>query len=175
MTYIWTGPFPEGGGRLEGAVVQVTVALGLSSIRLEVHDPYDVSAPVTTSIAVVDRTPPSLAVSISPNALWPPNHGMRPVHAGVTASDTCDPDPAVRLVSVTSSEPEDGTGDGDLPQDIQGASVGTPDVDFQLRAERQGGGSGRIYEVCYTATDQSSNVATYCATVTVPHDRRAAR
>jgi len=51
-----------------------------------------------------------------------------------------------------------------------GHDVGTADTEFQLRAERLGGGTGRIYTITYTASDASGNTATATATVTVPHD-----
>jgi flagellar hook assembly protein FlgD len=35
-------------------------------------------------------------------------------------------------------------------QDIRGASIETPDLCFDLRAERAGNGSGRVYEVDQT-------------------------
>ena len=46
---------------------------------------------------------------------------------------------------------------------------GTPDVQFKLRAERAGGGDGRVYTIVYTASDGSGNTAVAVATVTVPH------
>jgi hypothetical protein len=76
-----------------------------------------------------------------------------------------------KLVSVTSNEPDNGTGDGNFPNDIQGVDLGGPDLDFQLRAERQGGGHGRTYTACYSATDAAGNVTTACGTVLVPHDQ----
>ena len=89
--------------------------------------------------------------------------------ATIVTSDTCDASPAIRLVSITSNEPDNGLGDGDKPQDIQGAAFGTDDRQFLLRSERSGGGSGRIYTITYSATDASGNVTTRQATVTVPN------
>jgi hypothetical protein len=45
------------------------------------------------------------------------------------------------------------------------------DSDFRLRAERAGGGAGRIYTVGYTAVDVSGNVTTVENYVLVPHDQ----
>jgi hypothetical protein len=39
-----------------------------------------------------------------------------------------------------------------------------------IRAERDGTGSGRIYELIYSATDASGNATPASAVVTVPHD-----
>jgi hypothetical protein len=45
------------------------------------------------------------------------------------------------------------------------------DTHFQLRAERMGGGDGRVYTITYTATDDSGNSTTEIAEVRVPHNR----
>jgi hypothetical protein len=68
-------------------------------------------------------------------------------------------------VTVTSNEPENGTGDGDLAPDfvISGGAV-------QVRAERAGNGSGRIYTITATASDLAGNTTTQTATGKVPHD-----
>jgi hypothetical protein len=83
-----------------------------------------------------------LHLTVTPNVLWPPDHSLRSVTVGITTTDHCDSNPRVRLLSVTSSEPDNGLGDGDMPGDIVGASIGTDDRSFQLRAERAGIGSG---------------------------------
>ena len=46
-----------------------------------------------------------------------------------------------------------------------------PTDSFELRADRLGRGNGRIYTVTYTAKDNTGNVTTHTATVTVPHDQ----
>jgi hypothetical protein len=40
-----------------------------------------------------------------------------------------------------------------------------------LRAERSGGGSGRIYTVTVEATDEAGNTTTATTEVTVPHSK----
>ena len=86
-------------------------------------------------------------------------------------TDDYDPNPAVELVSVTSSEPDDGPGDGHTTGDIRGAHIGTDDRSFQLRAERSGSGPGRAYTVIYRATDASGNAAIASAIVFVPKSK----
>jgi len=122
-------------------------------------------------VTVVDTTPPSISVELGPTVLWPPNHKLVDVTAVVTASDACDAAPAVRLASITSDEPDNGRGDGNTTGDVAGAEFGADDREFQLRAERRGGGAGRTYTVTYEAVDASGNVAAAAATVFVPHDR----
>ena len=93
------------------------------------------------------------------------------VVATVNAQDGCDgSDVIVELRSIVSSEPEDGRGDGATGPDIQGASFGTGDLEFAVRAERSGGGAGRIYTATYRATDKAGNTTDTAATVVIPHD-----
>lgn len=108
--------------------------------------------------------PPTLSVSVSPDALWPPNHKYQTVQATPTASGDVA---SVMLLSVTSNEPDDGLGDGDEPNDI----VIVDDFTVKLRAERSGTGEGRVYTLTYQATNTCGNTATATATVTVPHSR----
>jgi len=98
---------------------------------------------------------------------------MVPVHVQVTAQDLCGPVTQFVLSSVVSSEPDDAAGftDGATADDIQGAEIGTFDTDLLLRAERAGGGPGRVYTLTYEATDGSGNVGSGVAAVTVPHDQ----
>src|SRR5262249_4628087 len=113
--------------------------------------------------------PPNLSVSVSPGQLFPSNHKLVPITVTVVATDTCDASPVVRLVSIRSNEPDNGLGDGDQPQDIQGPASGTDHRQFPLRSERGGTGPGRVYTITYSATDASGNTTVRQATVTVPH------
>ena len=119
---------------------------------------------------VLDIQPPTLSVSATPDRLWPPNHKMKDIALAIDVHDNCDPNPAVRLISVTSSEPDNGLGDGDTADDIQGAALDTDDRAIQVRAERAGGGAGRVYTIRYRATDFSGNATEATTTVTVPHN-----
>jgi hypothetical protein len=142
--------------------------LGTTTVTWTARDASGNTSTATQRVTIADTRPPSLSVSVTPARLWPPNHQMVTIDVSITAADGCDPDPAVRLVSVTSNEPDDGAGDGATAEDIQGATLGTDDRAFQLRAERQGGGTGRVYTVTYEAQDAHGNVATAQATVRVP-------
>ena len=116
---------------------------------------------------IVDNTPPELKISVTPSMLWPPNHQMVTVTPVISVTDNCDPAPQVKLLSVTSSESDNGLGDGDTANDIVQNSDGT----ISLRAERSGKGSGRVYTITYQTTDASGNAVTATATVTVPHNK----
>lgn len=113
-----------------------------------------------------DDAPPTLAIAASPTGLWPPNGSMVPINIVVTVSDNLDAAPVVRLTAITCD-------DGCNPAtDIDGATFGTDDRIFRLRAKRTGGGPGRTYTVTYTATDSGQLETVATTTVLVPHDRR---
>lgn len=121
-----------------------------------------------TSVTVRDTTPPVVrSVVPNPSVLWPPNHQMLPVRLAVDVADAADPAPVCRIVQVTSSEPEDGLGDGSTAPDW----AITGDLTVDLRAERSGRGSGRVYTLTVVCADAAGNEAAGTATVTVPHDR----
>ena len=143
---------------------------GAQSYVLRVIDAFAQTDEDETHVAVVDTTPPELAIAVSPTTLWPPNHKFVPISVSVVTSDTCDASPAIRLLSITSNESANGSGDGNTSPDVQGALFGQDDRQFQLRAERSGKGSGRIYTITYAAADDSGNVTVRQTSVSVLHN-----
>lgn len=123
---------------------------------------------ITVPVILVPKPP--ITLEMDPVELWPPNHKMREVTAVFGGLD-CEPTATFELVSVTSNEPDNGQGDGSTVDDIQGVDVGTADTEFLLRAERTGGGDGRVYTVTYELTDGEGVSSTMSATVIVPHDQ----
>ncbi len=124
--------------------------------------------PVIVGLDVCDDIPPTFEeIAVTPNVLWPANHKYVDIAASVTVGDNGEAIPTVTLVSVTSNEPDDGEGDGSTVDDI----VVLDDFNYKLRAERAGGGDGRIYTITYLATDSCENSATATTTVTVPHSK----
>jgi uncharacterized protein len=132
-----------------------------NAFRSSDHDP------VINGLAVCDEIPPTLEVSVTPDTLWPPDHRYVEVRATVNAADNFDPNPTVTLVSVTSNEPDNGEDDGNTINDI----VIVDDFTFNLRAERSGVGTGRIYTITYQVTDACGNATQQAATVSVPISR----
>lgn len=117
-----------------------------------------------------DKQPPTIAMAIDPNTLWPPNHRMVLVADGISASDgLCDN--VTLTVTVASDEPADGSGDGNTQPDFQIEDNPDGTVDVWVRAERAGNGDGRVYTITATATDCADNTSTETGTVTVPHDQ----
>jgi hypothetical protein len=88
---------------------------------------------------------------------------MRDVTINYDAVDNCSP--VTNMLSVTSNEPVNGNGDGNTSPDW----IIIDDHHLQLRAERAGNGTGRIYTITITSTDDCGNVATANTIVTVPH------
>jgi hypothetical protein len=112
----------------------------------------------------VDKKAPVLGIALSPTEIWPPNQGMVDVQATIELSDEASGGADLVLTAITSDEPIEA-------DDIQGAEFGTYDTNFQLRAERDGAGDGRVYTIVYTATDAAGNVMAFETHVLVPHDR----
>ncbi len=127
-------------------------------------------APVFTRMA--DVTPPAVSCVATPAVLWPVDHKMRSIQVSVTATDGGSGVAGYTLVSVTSNEPPNRTGDGNTASDMDGWQVGTLDLTGQLRAERAGNLVDRVYTLTYRAVDNAQNAATTTCTVTVPHDKK---
>jgi hypothetical protein len=118
----------------------------------------------TLTDVIKDTTAPTIT-SLSTNAptLWPPNHKMVAVTVSAAADDLVGVT-SLKIVSATSNEPDNGLGDGDTAGDIQITGALT----LNLRAERGGGGNGRIYTITVEAKDAAGNASTKTVTVTVP-------
>jgi hypothetical protein len=147
--------------------------LGSTTFQFAAIDTQGHRTTCLATVTVQDTQPPALQLVPDPAVLWPPNHGMVPVHVQVAAQDLCGPVTQIVLSSVVSSEPDDAAGftDGATANDIQGAGLGTLDTDLLLRAERDSVGPGRVYTLTYEATDGAGNVSSGVAVVTVPHDQ----
>jgi uncharacterized repeat protein (TIGR01451 family) len=119
----------------------------------------------SVTVTVVNPPPKVTNASVTPSQLWPPNHKMTNVAVNYTIEDNCGP--VTVTLSVTSNEPINGTGDGDTAPDW----IIVDDHRVQLRAERAGTGTSRVYTITITATDCAGHSGSTNVTVTVPHDR----
>jgi hypothetical protein len=142
---------------------------GTAEVTFTASDSIGNESTAVVTVTVEDTTPPVISeLTADPAMLWPPNHKMRSVTINVAAADLCDAEaPLCQLVSVTSNEPVDGTGDGDTAPDWEF----TGDLQVDLRAERSGSGDGRTYTLEVVCADGSGNEAVDTAVVTVPHTR----
>jgi uncharacterized repeat protein (TIGR01451 family) len=125
---------------------------------------------VTVTFVVKDVTPPVIGtVTASPAVLGLANHQMVSIELGVPASDNVTIAPACRVVSVTSNEPLNGSGDGNTSTDYTFSGVG---LNVSLRAERAGTLTDRIYTVAVVCRDAAGNDSLPTAVaVVVPHDQ----
>ena len=148
----------SGGVTVEG----YTISGNSITIGMSVMQPGDWIRVITAG-----NSPPDCSgVTASADALWPPNHKLQTV----TLSGLTDPDgdaTTITIAGVTQDEPVTGTGDGNTSPD---AASGTAPNEVQVRAERNGGGDGRVYRIAFTGTDTSGATCTGTVTVSVPHD-----
>jgi hypothetical protein len=120
------------------------------------------SVSITRIVRVADTIAPAVTgVSASPETLGPPNHDMVTVTVPYSAADASGS--PVCSISVSSNEPTDGRADGHTATDWQVLDAHT----VLLRAERSGGGTGRIYTLTVSCTDGSGNTASAAAHVSV--------
>ena len=145
--------------------------LGTTPVSCTATDEVGNEGNCAFDVVIVDTTDPQITVEVAPTTLWPPRHNLVEIQASVLVEDTCDGAAGFVLTSITSDEPDEGLGDGDQPNDIQGAAFGTPDTVFLLRAERGGVGDGRVYTIVYTATDGSGNSTSVTREVIVPKSK----
>ena len=118
-------------------------------------------------VTVRDTTPPEIVrLTPSPENLWPPDHKMIAVHIEAVVFDAGDPNPLVQIISVSSNQPDNGTGDGDTAPDweITGA------LTLNLRAERAGN-VDRVYTITVGVVDAYGNTSVKTCTVKVSQPR----
>jgi hypothetical protein len=138
--------------------------LGTTNVMLTITDSKGATAQASATVTVVDTTGPSITgASATPNSLAPPNHSMVPITVAYSTTDNCSAVSSV--LTVSSNEPVNGDGDGDRAPDW----VIVDNHHVQLRAERSGGGNGRIYTIQIDASDAAGNHTLKTVTVIVPH------
>jgi hypothetical protein len=159
---------------VDGAITPVctppsgsTFALGATTVSCTATDAAGNATTKTFTVNVVDTTAPVISsFTPSESVLWMPDHRMVPLTILVTVGDVVDPAPVCSIVSISSNEPIDGTGDGDTGPDWSFSGLS-----LSLRAERSGTGNGRVYTISGECRDSSGNVATASTTVRVPKKR----
>jgi hypothetical protein len=165
LSFKWT----DKDNNLVGSTPQLSIMLplGQHTFNLMVSDGRGGTDDDTISVTVQDTIPPTIeSLTASPSLLWPPNHKMVSVAVEAHPSDSRDPEPTCTITSVSSNEPIDGPGDGAAAPDWQI----TGDLTLDLRSERSGEGTGRLYEINVTCTDASSNYSDEVVHVFVPYE-----
>ncbi|WP_020682825.1 DUF7453 family protein [Marinobacterium rhizophilum] len=160
-----------GTGRALALPVVDTLTAGDHAISVVVTDSSGGINSDSVEITVFGDTFPPIHIAdvdTEPAILWPPNHKMVEVNLSVDVHTVPELDPgACTIISVTSSEPINGSGDGNSEPDF----VIDGSLTVRLRAERSGILTGREYyiEVACTASDeQGTYQATEVGVVVVP-------
>jgi Tol biopolymer transport system component len=140
--------------------VYVMTADGADATRVTVSA-SDAGAP---SWQPINRSPACASVRATPASLGPPNHRF----VAVTLSGATDPDGdavTIAVTGVTQDEPTGGASD---------AASGPGSGQVQVRAERDGGGDGRVYRVAFDASDGRGGTCSGTVEVSVPKGSRPA-
>ena len=162
---------PDGDALMTTFVPPGPYPVGTTPVTMTVTDPSGASSSCSANVVVVDNQAPSI-VSVTPSVstLWEPNHTMHPISVAASASDNCGgqlPASACVITAVTSNEAINSQGDGNTDPDwnITGPTT------VELRAERKGNGTGRIYTITVECTDAAGNKTQGTTTVNVPHNQ----
>jgi hypothetical protein len=149
------------------------LGLGDHTVTLCANDSVNAAVCKDISVSIIDTTAPIIAPVPNKTILWPPNHKMADITIVANASDNSGA-PVTLVASVSSNEPEDGLGDGDMSPDWTEPVIDQANgiITLQLRAERSGSGNGRVYTIAITATDPSNNSSQASVQIIVPHDKR---
>jgi probable HAF family extracellular repeat protein len=100
--------------------------------------------------------------------LWPPNHKLVPIQ--IVGLSHLDEHPVgITVTAVTQDEPVNGLGDGNTSPDAIPRQTGI----VLLRAERAGGGNGRVYRVQFKADDDVGGVCSGSVSVLEPKSMKS--
>ena len=125
----------DSGAEQQGTSVAITAEGNHTISYWSVDKVGNIESP-HTAVVQIDKTAPTLNLVLDKTTLWPPNHQLITVKANVNTNDSLSGISSIVLTSITSNEPDNGLGDGDQSEDIQGANIGTLDTEFMLRAEK---------------------------------------
>jgi hypothetical protein len=148
------------------------VSAGVTAINVTASDAAGNTTTKQVAFTVIDSTPPTMTLSKSSMAMWPPNHQYQTVNVTdfvSSVSDNCSSLTVndVVIENVSSDEPADNPsgGDGNTLNDIV---INSGCKSVQLRAERDGGRDGRVYTITFAVKDAGGNVTRQTVTVAVP-------
>ncbi len=115
----------------------------------------------------LNASPVCDAAVAAPDRLFPPNQRFVPITVEGVTDTEADP-VTITVDSIFSDEAVDAAGSGNTAPD--GRGIGTEVA--EVRAERVGGGNGRVYTISFTATDTFGGSCSGEVTVGVPVGRR---
>jgi hypothetical protein len=146
-----------------------SAGLGTTNVTATASDLSGNTASMSFDVIVQDTVAPEiLSVSADPSVLMKRNHKMATITVSANVSDAGDPAPYVRIVSVTCVDDGVVVGPAMAADDWRV----TGDMTVEVRCERSGGGTGRVYQIEVACTDASGNTSVATVDVTVPHDSR---
>jgi len=185
-----TSKYIDQQGLLQHALYKTTVSVNVaaymdSNVNLVFQLKNDntdgcISSVYIDNIQVLPDTTPPVISAGTVMELWPPNHKYHTFELAdcISATDNSvdglmDVNLRGRIISIYSDEPEDSAigngnnGDGSTLDDM----VIVDDHTVKLRAERHGGGNGRVYGITVEVSDLSGNSSTEVFYVGTPHDQ----
>lgn len=142
---------------------------GMDTFNYVANDGSVDSNVATVTITINDTQAPTVNATVAVAMLWPPNHDLVNVGLSVTAADNDGMVPAI-AVAVFSDEDDHLPAGGGMSPDAKDIAPST----LRLRAEREGGGDGRVYLIRIIATDTSNNQSVAYVTVVVPSNQSKA-
>ncbi len=161
---------PDSGGTAAfGDTVEETTSFaneGFYTLTFTVKDKDGDTGSDNLVIEVRNRPPDCSNVIPSLDELWPPNHEF----VAIDVLGVIDPegDPIIITIdSIFQDEPVDSTGDGSFTPDGQGVGTTTAEV----RAERDGGGNGRVYHIYFTADDGHGGTCSSEVLISIPKSK----
>jgi hypothetical protein len=148
-------------------MIKSTVITMAATSLLALSGSVDATMTGTTSSTVTNTDSPDCSgAAASTGVIWPPNHTM----VSETIVGVTDPNYSTVTILVTGilqDESVAALGSGNTSPD--GAGINTPTA--QVRAERAGPGTGRIYFISFSATNAAGGTCTGSVSVFVPHDQ----
>ena len=125
-----------------------------------------VTGTTSSTVVTTGSTPDCSGAAASAGVIWPPNHTMvSETIVGVT--DPFNLPLAIVVTGIMQDESVAAIGSGNTSPD--GTGIGTSTA--QIRAERAGPGTGRIYFISFSATNTVGAECTGSVSVFVPHDQ----
>jgi hypothetical protein len=132
---------------------------------------YESDPSFRPKLVITYETSPALPPDVSQaypskGTLWPANNK----YADITIEGVTDPDDefTLAITAITSDESTTAGGKNKAP-DADPACIGTDTA--RIRAERNGNGNGRVYEIIFVATDSMGAQSVGSVKVCVPHDQ----
>jgi hypothetical protein len=144
--------------------------LGTFTVQCVAVDARGNQATASFTVQVIDSGAPHIiSVRADPDVLSPANHKLVDVNISVHVVDGTDAAPQCRVATVHANEAIDAPGSG--ATDVDWMLTGP--LALQLRAERSGPGTDRIYTVFVSCFDTAGNQDSANVRITVPKGNTA--